>query len=91
MDSPIRLTFRGICVGAFGAVLSITGVYYVTQSWTRTFGIGLLMIGVGVMTLGATNGFSDYSPLGKALYNIGLIAFGIGVPLAIYAFYSGAI
>jgi hypothetical protein len=91
MGSPIQLTIRGIFVGAFGAVLGIVGVYFITQWWTRTLGVGVLLVGAGLMAMGATNGFSDYSPLGKLLYKVGLISFGIGVPLSIYAFSYGTI
>jgi len=90
MEIPLRLTFRGITVAAFGVVLALVGAYFALQSWTRIFGIGIFLVGTGLIALGATDGFSDYSPLGKVIYRVGVTCFGIGIPLTIYAFYYGA-
>jgi len=90
MEIPIRLTFRGITVAAFGVLLVLVGAYLALHSWTRIFGVGVFMVGVGLIALGATDGFSDYSPLGKAIYGVGITGFALGIPLTIYAFYYGA-
>ena len=67
----------------------VTSLYFLLHSWTRTFGIGLFMVGIGMVSIGVTDGFSDYSPLGRTLYGVGIAGFALGVPLTIYAFYYG--
>jgi hypothetical protein len=56
-----------------------------------SFGLSLLLSGLGTATLGLTNGFSDPSPLGVTLYRVGIISFGVGLPALVYAIYAGAL
>lgn len=84
-----RLTSNSLFALALGLLTVAGGAYMCLHSWTRTTGIGLLLIGFGVASLGFTNGFADQSPLGKLLYRLSLVALGVGIPTILYGLYSG--
>jgi hypothetical protein len=66
------------------------GVMNALQSYTRVYGVGLLLLGVGSTLLGITDGFSDPTPKGRLLFRIAVIAFLIGTPIVVSDLYNDA-
>jgi hypothetical protein len=85
----MKPTLRGLLVMAAGMVIAWLGFTYFLQSWTRIFGAGLFLIGVGTMSMGVTNGYADYGPTGTLLYRIGFVGFFAGLAAGGYAYYYG--
>jgi hypothetical protein len=89
MLNPIHLTFRRVTAVAVGGILILGGMFMASRPFGRMLGVGVALVGVGLISLGITDGFSDYGPYGRLMYGIGIAGFGLGVPLALYAFYYG--
>jgi hypothetical protein len=53
----------------------------------RVQGVGMVFTGLGIAILGFTNGFTDFTPLGRFLYRIAIAAFLVGVPISLYYLY----
>jgi hypothetical protein len=49
---------------------------------------GLILIGIGSILFGLTNGFSDFTPRGLVLRKLGITAFIAGLPLIFYSLYK---
>lgn len=62
---------------------------YVGYYWrTYTFAAGLVFLGLGGLFCGITNGFADYSPMGRLLWRIGLPIIFLGILITIYSVFS---
>lgn len=69
---------------ALGAGIMLFGAY-VGKSWRMyAFAVGLLLLGIGGVLCGLTNGFTDYSPSGRIIKKFGLLALGGGLLLSVY-------
>ncbi len=82
-----NLTLNSILIICFGLILIFLGVWTGVSPGGRVPGAGLFFTGLGTAILGLTNGFTDFSPLGRFLYRIALIAFIIGIPVTVYYLY----
>ena len=85
----MKPTARGLLVLAAGIALTIWGASYCLQSWTRIFGAGVVLIGVGIMSFGITSGYADYGRNGTFLYRIGVFGFMAGLAAGGYVYYYG--
>jgi hypothetical protein len=71
-----------------GLLFSLGGTYF-TWKWRMMtmqlpMPIGFLMIGIGMILCGLTNGFTDHSPLGRKLKRIGAFLMIVGIPPIAY-------
>jgi hypothetical protein len=68
----------GIALAGYGA--------YVGYYWrTYPLSAGLVFLGLGGVFCGITNGFTDYSPMGRLLWKIGLPSLLLGLLLVGYS------
>lgn len=78
------LTPTSIMWIALGAGIMLFGAY-VGKFWRMyAFGVGLILLGIGGVLCGLTNGFTDYSPTGRIIKKIGLLTLGGGLLLSAY-------
>ena len=87
MRLPFQPTFNSIIMIFIGLTLMAFSVYLALYSWSRFFAVGFFFTGVGNILFGATNGFTDMSPMGQKLYRLALLAYIIGVPVIAYFLY----
>ncbi len=87
MNLPFQITFNSVLMILIGLGLIAFGLWLVTKSGNRLYGVGFLSTGIGNVLLGVTNGFTNMTPVGRKLYRIALIAFIIGIPIIIYFLY----
>lgn len=86
--SIIPLSLNSWLVTAIGLVLIVGGAYHAVFFFDRVFSVGLLSLGVGMLFLGLTEGFTDPTPRGKFLYRVAVVAFLIGIPIVIKGAYA---
>ncbi len=82
-----NLTLNSIFWLFLGVLLTIYGGYVVYRFRIYPFGAGLIFTGLGGILCGVTNGFTDYTPLGRLFWKIGIIALLLGLPVVIYYIY----
>jgi uncharacterized membrane protein len=82
-----NLTLNSILIMIFGLALMIFGVWTAVALRGRVQGVGMVFTGLGIAILGFTNGFTDFTPLGRFLYRIAIAAFLVGVPISLYYLY----
>jgi len=70
----------GLAMIVFGVWLALYG--------SRVHAVGFLFTGIGNILFGATNGFTDLTPIGQKLYRLALLAYVVGVPLVAYFLYN---
>ena len=70
-----------------GLALIAFGVFLVFSPSSRFHSVGFMLTGVGNILFGATNGFTDMTPLGQKLYRLALLAYAGGIPLIGYFLY----
>ena len=70
-----------------GLALIAFGVFLVLSPSHRFHSVGFVLTGVGNILFGATNGFTDMTPIGQKLYRLALLAYAGGVPLIGYFLY----
>lgn len=79
-----NLTLTSIFWIILGLGFTLGGTY-LTYKW-RMFWmqlpmtVGFMMVGVGMILCGITNGFTDHTPLGRKLKKIGAFLLIVGVP-----------
>jgi hypothetical protein len=88
MNLPFQPTFNSIIMILIGLGLMAFGAWLALHSWSRMFGIGFLATGIGNVLFGATNGFTDMTPVGRNLFRFALVAYIVGVPLIAYYLYG---
>ncbi len=74
------MIFVGLALIAFSVYLALT-------PWTRFHSVGFFLTGIGNILFGATNGFTDMTPIGQKLYRLALLAYAGGIPLIGYFLY----
>lgn len=78
------LTLNSVFWLALGLILMGAGGY-VGYYWRMyPFAAGLFFLGVGSIFCGITNGFADYSPMGRLLWKIGAPMLLLGLLLTGY-------
>lgn len=82
--SVIPLSLNSWLVTAIGLVLIAGSTYHAVFFYDRVFSVGLLALGVGMLILGLTEGFTDPTPRGKFLYRVAIVSFIIGIPIVGY-------
>lgn len=82
-----NLTLNSILIIFFGLILIILGIWAGLSPGGRGQGVGLFFTGLGTVILGLTNGFTDFSPQGRFLYRIAIVAYLIGIPISVYYLY----
>ncbi|MFL6374718.1 MAG: hypothetical protein ACJ73D_08645 [Pyrinomonadaceae bacterium] len=75
---------KDLIVMATGVVLFVIGVWFGTPSYTRIMGIGLMLVGLATVALGATAGFVDSSPATSMMSKLGMLGYALGTPALIY-------
>jgi hypothetical protein len=88
MRLPFQPTFNSIVMILIGLALIAIAVYFLLSSWGRFFSVGFFFTGIGNILFGATNGFTDMTPIGQKLYRLALLAYIVGVPLIAYFLYK---
>lgn len=88
MNLPFQPTFNSIVMILIGLVLIVFAVWLALNASGRLYAVGFFFTGVGNILFGATNGFTDMTPIGQKLYRLALIAYIIGVPLIVYFLYG---
>lgn len=74
------MIFVGLAMIAFGFLIAF--------NWANRFhAVGFWLTGIGNILFGATNGFTDMTPLGHKLYRLALLAYAGGIPLIGYFLY----
>ena len=87
MNLPFQLTFNSILMILIGLGLMAFGVWLGLRSWGRMFGVGFFSTGIGNVLFGATNGFTDMTPIGRKLFRFALVAYLVGIPIIAYFLY----
>lgn len=82
-----NLTFNSILIMVFGLTLIIFGIWTGIIMRGRVQGVGLIFTGLGITILGFTNGFTDFTLLGRFLYRVAIVAFMFGIPISLYYLY----
>lgn len=67
-----------------GFALIVWGSWTVYRTRQYLFGGGMLLIGVGNILFGITNGFTDQSPRGRFFFKVALFAYGLGLATVAY-------
>ena len=80
-------TFNSILMIFVGLALIAFGVWLALSPAGRFHAIGFLLTGIGNILFGATNGFTDMTPIGQKLYRLALLAYAGGIPLIGYFLY----
>jgi hypothetical protein len=79
-----NLTLNSIFWLILGLLLLAAGAY-VGYKWRMyPLGLGLASLGLGGVFCGVTNGFTDYSPMGRLLWKLGIPALLLGLLLTGY-------
>ena len=69
------------------------GGTYLTYKWRMMtmqlpMTVGFIMVGIGMISCGITNGFTDHTPLGRKLKRIGAFLLIVGItPIAYIAYF----
>jgi len=84
----IPLSLNSWVVAALGLVLIVGGAFHGLFYRDRLFSAGLISMGVGMLFLGLTEGFTDPTPRGKFLYRVAVVAFLVGIPIVIKGAYD---
>jgi hypothetical protein len=87
MRLPVQFNLNSILIILIGIGCVIGGVVFGLRPASRILGVGLFLTGIGNLTLGVTNGFSDPTPIGRLLFRMGTIAYLAGVPILGYGVY----
>lgn len=61
---------------------------WLALDWARFHAGGFLLTGIGNILFGATNGFTNMTPIGQKLYRLALVAYCGGIPLVAYFLYD---
>lgn len=88
MNLPFQPTFNSILMILIGLGMIACGVWLALGVGQRVFAVGLFFTGIGAVLFGATNGFTDMTPIGQKLYRLALLAFALGIPLIGYYLYG---
>ena len=87
MNLPFQPTINSILMILIGLALMVVGVWLALNPWSRIFAVGFFCTGIGNILFGATNGFTDMTPIGQKLYRLALASYAVGVPLIGYFLY----
>ena len=79
-----NLTFNSIFWLVLGLLLVLYGGYVGYRMRMYPFAAGLVFLGTGSIFCGLTNGFTDYSPMGRILWKIGIPTLLLGLLLSGY-------
>jgi len=87
-----NLTLSSVIMMISGALIALAGASTFIRPLSRTLrlgltstlAIGLLLIGIGNILCGITNGFMDFSPSGRLFRRAGIMAYIIGFLLFAY-------
>lgn len=88
MNLPFQITVNSVLMIIIGLGLMAFGIWMAIQPFSRIFGAGFFFTGVGNVIFGATNGFTDMTPVGRYLFRVAVIAYIIGVPIIAYYLYG---
>lgn len=87
MNISFQPTFNSIVMILIG--LAMIGLSVLLLLTSRRFhAVGFLLTGIGNILFGATNGFTDMTPMGQKLYRLALLAYIGGIPLMGYFLYN---
>jgi hypothetical protein len=84
MIIAIDLTLKGGIIMFVGFVSFLMGFKDVMKPFGRIHAIGLILFGIGAIAAGATNGFADWSPLGRRLFQVGMPSLVLGLGMLVY-------
>lgn len=87
MNWGFQPTFNSILMIFIGLALIAFGVFLALSPSRRFHAVGFMLTGVGNILFGATNGFTDMTPMGQKLYRLALLAYAGGLPLVGYFLY----
>ena len=76
---PLRIFWRALPFVAAVAVLA--------YPFYKHIPIGLVLVAVGNVLFGLTDGFSDSTPRGRLLFRIGATSYIVGIPIIAYFLY----
>jgi hypothetical protein len=79
-----NLTLNSIFWLFLGLLLLLGGGYVGYRMRMYPLAAGLIFLGLGSIFCGITNGFTDYSPMGRILWKIGIPTLLLGLLLAGY-------
>ena len=79
-----NLTLNSIFWLVLGVLLFGYGAYNAYYWRDYIFSSGLIFLGLGSISCGLTNGFADYSPMGRMLWRFGLPFLLLGLLLTGY-------
>ncbi|MGB7067872.1 MAG: hypothetical protein WBD22_00065 [Pyrinomonadaceae bacterium] len=88
MVLPFELNLNSVVCLVIGLALTCFGAWKVT-SRNLYFGGGLFLLGIGMLCLAVTNGFSDVSSRGQYIQRLGLFTFVTGLMGTAYYLYRG--
>lgn len=80
-----NLTLNSIFWLVLGLLLKLAGGYYGYRMRMYPLAAGLAFLGTGSIFCGLTNGFTDYSPMGRMLWKIGIPTLLLGLLLTGYS------
>ena len=82
-----NLNLNSIIWVGLGLSSSVFGFYNAYIFRRYPFAVGLILLGIGCICCGLTNGFTDQFPHSRLLRKIGSLALILGLPPTIYYFY----
>jgi hypothetical protein len=74
--------FLGLGLLAYGGYMGWEVRRFITRAFPLPF--GLIFTGLAMILTGLTNGFTDYTPLGRKFTKLGILLFLVGLPLLLY-------
>ena len=78
------LNFNTIFLVILGLALIAYGGWYLYRYRGYQYGGGILLIGVGNVMFGITNGFADPTPPGRLFFKIGVMSYVVGILAVAY-------
>jgi hypothetical protein len=82
-----NLNLNSIIWVILGLSSSVYGIYNGYKFRLYPFAAGLILLGIGCICCGLTNGFTDQFPHSRLLRKFGALALILGLPITIYYFY----
>lgn len=87
MNLGFQPTFNSVLMILVGLALIAFAVYLALSPTDRFHSVGFALTGIGNIIFGATNGFTDMTPIGQKLYRLALLIYAGGIPLIGYFLY----
>jgi hypothetical protein len=81
------MSLNAILITLLGAVFFIGGLIVAVLSSQRILGFGMILIAVGCVCCGLTDGFVDATARGYSFKRVGVVAFAVGVPIVVFSAY----